>query len=194
MAQQTEQYGIRDVDGLEAPLAGTYEIDRAHSMVEFVSRYLMVTKVRGRFGQFSGQVHIADDPLESSVEVTVDAGSIDTRDETRDQHLRGEDFLAVDTYPTLEFRSTRLERSAEGWRLVGDLTVRGVTREVALDVEFDGAAADPWGNTRIAFTASTEIDREDWGLTWNKTLETGGVLVGRKIVIELTVQATAKQG
>jgi len=189
MAQVLTHPGTRVVDGVEVPTAGTYQIDRAHSMVEFVGRYLVVTKVRGRFGDFAGTINIAEDPFASSVEVTVQAASIDTREEMRDNHLRGEDFLAVDKYPTLEFRSSRLEPAGKGWRLVGDLTIRGVTREVGFDVQFDGTAADPWGNTRLAFTASTEIDREDWGLTYNKALETGGVLVGRKVGIELTVQA-----
>lgn len=189
---QTTTPRTRSLDGLDLPLPGTYHIDRSHSMVEFVGRYLMVTKVRGRFGEFSGQINIAENPLDSSVDVTIDANSIDTGEEKRDGHLRSEDFLAVDKYPALTFKSTRVERSGAGWKLVGDLTIRDVTREVVLDVEFDGATGDLWGNSRIAFTARTEIDREDWGLNWNAALETGGVLVGRRVSIELTVQAVAQ--
>ena len=185
--------GARVVNGVEVPPAGTYEIDQSHSMVEFVSRYLMMTKVRGRFTRFSGTVKIADEPLQSSVDVTVQAASVDTGDERRDQHLKSPDFLDVERYPTLEFRSTRLEPNGEHWRLEGDLTVRGVTRPVAFDVEYDGAGKDPWGNTRLAFSATTEVDREAWGLTWNQALETGGVLVGRKVLIELAIQALARQ-
>jgi polyisoprenoid-binding protein YceI len=193
MAQITAREGSRVVDGVEVPVAGTYVIDKAHSMVEFVGRYLMVTKVRGRFTDFSGEVEIAEDPLQSSVAVTIDANSVHTGDERRDGHLRSGDFLDVETYPTIEFRSRRLQPSGRDWKLTGDLTLHGVTREVTLDLSFDGFAPDPWGNTRLAFSASTEIDREDWGLTWNAAIETGGVLVGRKVAIELTIQALPKK-
>jgi polyisoprenoid-binding protein YceI len=193
MAQITAREGSRVVDGVEVPVAGTYVIDKAHSMVEFVGRYLMVTKVRGRFTDFSGEVEIAEDPLQSSVAVTIDANSVHTGDERRDGHLRSGDFLDVETYPTIEFRSRRLQPSGRDWKLIGDLTLHGVTREVTLDLSFDGFAPDPWGNTRLAFSASTEIDREDWGLTWNAAIETGGVLVGRKVAIELTIQALPKK-
>jgi polyisoprenoid-binding protein YceI len=127
------------------------------------------------------------------VAVTIDANSVHTGDERRDGHLRSGDFLDVETYPTIEFRSRRLQPSGRDWKLTGDLTLHGVTREVTLDLSFDGFAPDPWGNTRLAFSASTEIDREDWGLTWNAAIETGGVLVGRKVAIELTIQALPKK-
>ncbi|HWC11016.1 MAG TPA: YceI family protein [Acidimicrobiales bacterium] len=175
------------------PVAGVYEIDKSHSMVEFVSRHLMVTKVRGRFSEFSGAITVGQTAAESSVEVTIDAASIDTRDEKRDAHLRSEDFLDVENHPTLEFRSTDVEVvDDERLRVTGDLTIRGVTRPVTLDATFDGEFSDPWGGQRIGFSASTEIDREDWGLTWNVALETGGVLVARKARLELTVSAVRK--
>ena len=175
------------------PAAGVYEIDKSHSMVEFVSRHLMVTKVRGRFSEFSGTITIGETPEESSVEVTIDAASIDSRDEKRDGHLRSPDFLDVENHPTIEFRSTDVEViDDERLRVTGDLTIRGVTRPVTLDATFDGEFADPWGNQRVGFSASTEIDREDWGLTWNVALETGGVLVARKARLELTVSAVRK--
>jgi polyisoprenoid-binding protein YceI len=175
------------------PAAGTYEIDTSHSMVEFVSRHLMVTKVRGRFSEFSGAITVGETPEESSVEVTIDAASIDSRDEKRDGHLRSADFLDVENHPTIEFRSTDVEViDDERVRVTGDLTIRGVTRPVTLDATFDGEFSDPWGNQRIGFSAATEIDREDWGLTWNVALETGGVLVARKARLELTVSAVRK--
>jgi polyisoprenoid-binding protein YceI len=175
------------------PAAGVYEIDKSHSMVEFVSRHLMVTKVRGRFSEFSGAITVGETPEESAVEVTIDAASIDSRDEKRDAHLRSSDFLDVENHPTIEFRSTEVEViDEERLRVTGDLTIRGVTRPVTLDATFDGEFADPWGNQRMGFSAAAEIDREDWGLTWNVALETGGVLVARKARLELTVSAVRK--
>ena len=174
----------------ERPAPGTYEIDRSHSMVEFVGRHLMVTKVRGHFGSYSGAITIAEPPGESSVNVTIDAASIDTGDEKRDAHLRSPDFLDVENHPTLEFRSTGIDvGDDERFRITGDLTVHGETHPVTLDATFDGSFSDPWGGSRVGFTASTEIDREKWGLTWNVPLETGGVLVGKKIRLDLTVSA-----
>ena len=181
---------LRQVNGVELPQPGTYAIDRSHSTVEFVGRHLMITKVRGRFAEFDGQIHIADVPEESSTEVTIQAASISTADEKRDGHLVSADFFDVEQHPTIVFRSTGVEPGKGGaWKLNGELTVRGVARPVTLDLEFDGASPDPWGGERIAFTASTDVDREDWGLTWNQALETGGVLVGKKVRIELNVQA-----
>ena len=180
---------LRQVNGVEVPLAGTYAIDKSHSTVEFVGRHLMITKVRGRFTDFEGLVTIADEPLESSVEATIQAASVDTGDEKRDGHLVGPDFFDVENFPTLQFRSTGVEAAKRGaWKLLGDLTIHGVTRPVTLDLEFDGSSPDPWGGTRIAFTAATEVDREDWGLTWNVALETGGVLVGKKATLEIEAE------
>jgi polyisoprenoid-binding protein YceI len=150
----------------------------------------MVTKVRGHFGSYSGAITIAEPPGESSVNVTIDAASIDTGDEKRDGHLRSPDFLDVENHPTLEFRSTGIDvGDDERFRITGDLTVHGETHPVTLDATFDGSFSDPWGGSRVGFTASTEIDREKWGLTWNVPLETGGVLVGKKIRLDLTVSA-----
>ena len=185
--------GTRTVDGVQLPEAGRWEIDRSHSSVEFAVRHLMVSKVRGRFGEFSGSLHIGEIPEDSSVEVVIDAASIDTRDSGRDEHLRSPDFLDTATYPTLAFRSTAVRRAGKRWEVDGELTVRGVTRPVTLDVEFEGAATSPWGQQVASFTAGTELDREDFGLTWNQALETGGVLVGRKVRIELSVEAILQQ-
>jgi polyisoprenoid-binding protein YceI len=180
----------REYQGVQIPEAGTYVIDQGHTTVEFVGRHLMITKVRGRFTDFSGHLSIGDSPEDSSAEVTINAASVDTSDEKRDGHLRSADFLDVENYPTITFRSTRVEVGSGGRaKITGDLTIKDVTRPVTLDVEFEGAAPDPWGGQRLGFSASAEIDREDWGLTWNVALETGGVLVGRKIRLEFNVQA-----
>ncbi len=180
----------RTIPGVDLPPAGAYQIDPAHTDVEFVARHLGISKVRGRFAAFSGTVEIAEDPLVSSVEVTIEAASIDTRSEDRDAHLRSGDFLDVEAHPHLTFRSTGVRHTrGDRFEVDGELTVRGVTRPVTLDVQYLGTARDPWGGDRIAFTASTELDREAFGLTWNQALETGGVLVGKKVRIELDVQA-----
>lgn len=181
---------LATLDGIELPAAGTWEIDPAHSTVGFVARHLMIAKVRGRFGAFSGTLHVADDPDASWAGVTIDASSIDTREERRDAHLRSPDFLDVANHPTLGFRSTGLHRTGERtFELPGELTIRGVTRPVTLAVEFEGLTIDPWGNTRAVFSAETQIDREEFGLTWNQVLETGGVLVGRDVKIQIEIEA-----
>ena len=190
MAQHTSTSTTHEQRARTQPAAGVYEIDTAHSMVEFVSRHLMVTKVRGRFTDFSGTITVGESPEESAVEVTIDAASIDTGDEKRDGHLRSADFLDVENHPTLEFRSTAVEAIDDERLLVtGDLTIRGVTRPVTLDATCDGEFSDPRGGRRVGFSATTEVDREDWGLTWNVALETGGVLVSKKLTFELEIQA-----
>jgi polyisoprenoid-binding protein YceI len=189
MAQAT----ARKVSELQLPTPGTWDIDQAHSNVGFVARHLMVAKVRGGFSAFSGNVTIGERPEDSSVTATIDAASIVTGDEMRDGHLRSPDFLDVEKYPTLEFRTTRVRQTGESTlQAEGELTIRGVTRPVTLDVEYLGLAMDPFGNEHAAFSATTEIDREEWGITWNKALETGGVLVGKRVKIELDIQAIRK--
>ncbi|HEV3353281.1 MAG TPA: YceI family protein [Acidimicrobiales bacterium] len=186
---------LRTYDRREIPAAGSYAIDPSHTSVEFVGRHLMITKVRGRFPDVSGTIIIDDDPARSHVEVVMDVATLDTGNTDRDNHLRGADFFEADRYPTITFRSTKVEEGRSGtWNVTGDLTVRDVTRPVTLEVDFDGASASPFGDERIAFSAATEVDREDWGLTWNVALETGGVLVGKKVRIELNVQAVAGPG
>jgi len=183
----------RQYKGAAVPAPGVYDLDQAHSTVGFVARHLMISKVRGRFADFSGSVHVGVVPEESSVEVTIDAASIETSQEQRDAHLRGADFFDVETYPTLRFKSTSVALDGEQWKVTGDLTVRDVTRPVVLDVEFEGANTTPWGTQAVGFEASTEIDREDWGLTYNQALEAGGVVVGKKVRIELDVEAVLRQ-
>jgi polyisoprenoid-binding protein YceI len=176
--------------GVEIPVPGTYELDPSHTHVGFVARHLMVSKTRGSFPGVAGTVVIADDPLASRVDVTIETAGVETGDERRDGHLRSDDFLAADRYPVMTYRSTAVHEVAPGrWAVDGDLTVRDVTRPVRLAVTFEGALVDPWGNTRIAFAASAEIDREDFGLTWNQVLEGGGVLVGKKVMIEIEAEA-----
>ncbi len=183
----------REYRGTVVPAPGVYDLDQAHTTVEFIARHLMITKVRGRFGTFSGAVTIAEVPEESSVEVTIDASSVDTSQAQRDEHLRSADFLDVEHYPTLTFTSTGVTLDGDDWKVAGDLTVHGTTRPVVLQVEFDGANTTPWGTQAVAFSASTEIDREEWGLTYNQALETGGVVVGKKVRIELNVEAVLRQ-
>jgi polyisoprenoid-binding protein YceI len=176
---------------LVAPPEGDWEIDAGHSDVTFTARYMMLTKVRGRFGTHAGTIHIGDGPEDSWAEVSIDAASVDTNHQMRDDHLRSPDFLHVEGFPTLTFRSTHVERTGPATlRVTGDLTIKDVTRPIVLDVEYGGyAARDLMDRSRIAFTAKTEIDRDDFGITWNQALETGGVLVGKKVGIELDVQA-----
>jgi polyisoprenoid-binding protein YceI len=194
MSTTTNETTLREVNGRLIPAAGTYVIDASHSTVEFVARHLMISKVRGRFAEFDGRIDIAEAPEQSTTEVTINAASVDTGDQTRDGHLVTGDFFNVEEYPTLVFSTTSVEPAkGDAWKLHGELTVRGETRPVVLDVEFDGAAQDPWGGSRIGFTASTELDREEWGLTWNQALEAGGVLVGKKVKVELAIQAV-RQG
>lgn len=180
----------KTVNGVEIPAPGVWEIDPSHSVAAFSVRHMMVAKVRGRFGSFAGTIAIGEQPEDSSVQVTIDAASIDTRDEKRDAHLRSPDFFDVETYPTLTFRSTGFDRTGDTtFELPGELTIHGVTRPVVLAAEYLGVSPDPWGGTRAGFSATTEIDREDFGLTWNQALETGGVVVGKRVKIELEVQA-----
>jgi polyisoprenoid-binding protein YceI len=149
----------------------------------------MITKVRGRFTTFSGVVTIAEDPLQSSVEAEVDLASVTTGDEQRDAHLKSEDFFHVEKHPVMQFKSTSIKPDGDDYILTGDLTVAGKTRSVDFELEFDGIEKDPWGGTRAGFSAETEISRKDWELTWNVALETGGVLVGDKVKIELDIEA-----
>jgi polyisoprenoid-binding protein YceI len=171
------------------PTTGTYTIDASHSHVGFKVRHLMVSKTRGRFTDFEAVVAIAEQPLESTLEVSVDLASVDTRDAQRDEHLRAADFFDVANHPTMTYRSTGVREVGAGrFAVDGELSLRGITKPLSLDVTFDGTATDPWGGERAAFTATAEIDREDFGLTWNQALETGGVLLGKKVEIEIEAE------
>ncbi len=181
-------------NGTNAAGAATWNIDPTHSLVEFSAKHMMITTVKGRFGDVKGTLAIDEaNPDRSSVEVEIAAASIDTRTEQRDAHLRSADFLDVETHPSIIFRSRRVEgaanRPGDEFRVVGDLTIRGTTREVTLDASYDGRGRDPWGGERVSFSARTKVDRRDFGLTWNQALEAGGILVGNDIKIEIEVQA-----
>ena len=183
---------LRTRDDRVIPVAGVYDIDGAHTSVEFVGRHLMITKVRGRFSDVRGRITIGEEPDDSHVEVEIASTSLSTGNDDRDAHLRSGDFFDVEHYPTITFRSTRVTALPDGaWGVVGDLTVRDTTRAVSLQVDFDGADISPIGDERIGLSAATDINREDFGLSWNIGLETGGVLVGKVARIELAVQAIA---
>ncbi|MFN2544582.1 MAG: YceI family protein [Actinomycetota bacterium] len=181
-------------EGAGAPPTGAWKIDPGHTNVGFVARHLMLTKVRGRFTEVEGAITIGETADASSVEVRVKADSIDTGNDGRDEHLRSADFLDVDTFSELVFRSTKVEITGDTTlKVTGDLTIRDTTRPLVLDVEYEGVGPDPWGGTRVSFTAKTEIDREEWGITWNAALESGGVLVSKKVQIELDIQAVLQK-
>lgn len=186
----SDQPTTRTVDNRAVPAVGQWTIDPTHSTVAAVARHLMVTKVRGHFASFSGFINVAENPEDSSVEVTIDAASITTGTEDRDNHLKSADFLDVENYPTLTFRSTSVEAVGEKWTLTGNLTIRNITQPIVLDMEFLGVANDPWGNAKAAFAASAELERRNWDLTWNVPLAQGGVLVSDKFKIEIEAQAT----
>lgn len=168
----------------------TWFIDPAHTRATFTARHMMIANVHGQFNQVEGVVDFNEaDPTKSTVDVKIAAASIDTREEKRDTHLKSQDFLEVEKYPYLLFKSTKAEKTGENTgRLRGNLTIRDVTRPVVLDVEYNGQAKTPWGSVNAGFTASTKIYRKDWGLNWNVALETGGWLVGDIVTINLEVE------
>jgi polyisoprenoid-binding protein YceI len=172
----------------------TWAIDPAHTSVEFAVKHLMISTVRGRFSDLSGTVELDDqNPAGSTVEVRIDVASIDTRQADRDAHLRSADFFDVEHFPTMRFMSTRIVRDGDALRVEGDLTIRGVTRPVALRVTEEGRTQDPWGNERVGYSASTRINRRDFGLTWNQALETGGFVVGDEVKISADVEVVRQQ-
>ncbi len=173
--------------------AGTWVIDPSHSSVEFTIRHLMVSKVRGRFDTFSGTITVGEDPTASSVEVTIDPGSVDTRDSGRDEHLRSSDFFHVEAHPTWTFKSTHVESHGDSWRVHGHLTMRGATRPVDFVVEYNGTQAHPMGGTRAGFSAELEINRKDWDINFNAALEGGGLMLGDKVKINLEVEAALQE-
>jgi polyisoprenoid-binding protein YceI len=177
-----------------ASLTGDYTLDPAHTTIGFVARHAMVTKVRGGFNEFTGTIHLdGADPSKSSAEVTVQIASVDTRNEQRNGHLLSGDFFEQEKFPEMTFRSTAIAAKGDDeFVLTGDLTIKGVTRSVEFEVEFTGAAVDPYGNNRVGFEAKSQVNRKDFGLNFNATLETGGVLVSDKIQLEIEVSAIKK--
>ncbi len=180
--------------GVDVPGKGTWKLDPNHTVVGAVARHLVVTKVRGKFNVFGGAIHVGDSVEDSWAELEIDAASIDTGVPDRDNHLRSADFLDVEHHPRITYRSTRVEQTGPSTlRVVGDLTIRGVTRPVALDVTYEGTFPDPWGGRRAAFSATGELEREAWEMTWNVALEAGGVLVSKTIQLEIEAQAVEQE-
>jgi len=176
-----------------APATGTktaWKLDPSHTIAEFSAKHLMITTVKGRITDIEGIIYTDEKDLNnSSVEATLKAISLDTRTDQRDQHLRSADFLDVEKFPEIRFRSTRIQGDRQSFKLTGDLTIRDVTKPITLDVEFEGQTKDPWGGERVGFSATGKIDRREFGLTWNQALEAGGVVVGNDIKISLEVEA-----
>ena len=172
-------------------LTGDYTIDPAHSRIGFAVRHAMVTNVRGEFAEYEGKLHLdGANPANSTAELVIKVGSVDTNQAQRDEHLRTGDFFTAETYPEITFTSTSAEEVGDDtYRLHGDLTIKGVTRPITLDLEFTGSATDPYGLNRVGFEGGTTLDRTDWGLTYNAALETGGVLIGEKVKLVLDVSA-----
>jgi polyisoprenoid-binding protein YceI len=180
----------RTVAGDLLPAAGAWRIDPGHAEVAFIGRHFMLTRVRGRFRDVTGEVRIADDPAASTVAVTIGMASVSSGNDARDEHLRSAEMFDVERWPTATYRSTRVvwARGAEA-TVDGELTIRGVTRQVPLAVRFLGHARDPWGSDRAMFSATARVNREDFGITWNVALETGGVMVGKKVKLEIEGEA-----
>ncbi len=182
--------------GFDAPttaiddISGDYTLDVSHSRLGFVARHAMVTKVRGQFGAFTGTATIDEaTPSSSKVELSIDVASVETGSADRDGHLKSGDFFDAETYPTITFTSTDVQRDGSDWTITGDLTIKDVTKPVTIEFAQTGSARDPFGNLRVGFEGETTINRKDWGLTWNAALETGGVLVSEKIKLEFDVSA-----
>ncbi len=183
----------RQVNGVPLPSAGTWKVDPGHAEVGFVGRHFMLTKVRGRFTGVEASVEIGERPEESRVTAVIDMASVDSGDKTRDDHLRSGDFFDVEKHPKASFASTSVTWQGSKGTMTGDLTIKGVTRPVTLDVDYLGYARDPWNNDRAVFSAHGKVNREDWGLTWNMALETGGILVSKEIELTLEIE-TIREG
>ncbi len=168
--------------------AGTWTIDPTHTHVGFTVRHMMVAKVRGSFSDYTADITVAENPLESKLSVVVQMASIDTGNADRDGHLRTNDFFSIDEFPTMTLTSTGIEAKGDDYVLHADLTIKGVTQPVAFDLEFAGTGQDPWGNTKAGFTATGTINRKDFGIEWNAPLETGGVLIGEQVKIEIDAE------
>jgi polyisoprenoid-binding protein YceI len=180
----------RVVDGATVPVAGTWNFDTTHSTLEFSVRHLMVGKVRGRFTSWSGAAHVAEDPKDSWVEVEVDLSSVDTNDDKRDEHLRSSDFFDVEGNKFMTFKSTKVEGKGDHWTVTGDLTLNHVTKPVVLDLEVGGVVEkDPWGLARAGFDGETEINREEFGVSYNAPMEAGGLLIGKNVKVKFEVEA-----
>jgi polyisoprenoid-binding protein YceI len=184
----------RLVNGVEYPAPGVYDIDASHTELGFAVRHMAVSKVRGRFSTFEGTIEIGENPADSKVSVTIDAGSVDTRDETRDQHLRTNDFFDVENHPTWKFVTTAIKPvGPTEFKVEGDLTIRGVTRPVTLDANLEGVVTDPYGNHRVGFSARTSINRDDFDVSFGAVMEAGGLVVAKKVDIEIELEAVRRK-
>lgn len=189
----TQSVATETLRPIQVPSPGSWTADTAHTSVGFVARHLVFSKVRGQFDRYEVDVTIGDTPEDSSVLVTIEAASINTGEARRDEHLRSPDFLDVERYPAITFASTSVKQvGGSNLRIHGDLTIRDTSRQIVLDAEFSGLVSDPWGNKHAIFEAGAELDREDFGITWNQALETGGVLVGKKVSLAIDVQLLPK--
>jgi polyisoprenoid-binding protein YceI len=181
----------RTVNGVEYPAVGSYVLDTMHTTIGFTVRHMAVSKVRGSFSRYDATLELAEKPEDSKVSVTIEADSVDTRDENRDNHLRTNDFFDVPNHPTWTFVSTAIEaESPTEWKVTGDLTIRGVTKPVTLDATLEGVVKDPYGNHRVGFSAKTSINREDFNVAFGAVMEAGGLVVAKKVDIEIELEAT----
>lgn len=189
----TSTAGTRDFEGVTIPAPGIFDLDPAHTRIGFSARHMMVSKVRGRFAEFTGSITVADDPLQSTAQADIQAGSIDTGQPDRDGHLVSADFLNVEKFPELTFRSSRITGHQRNvFTVLGELTIKDVTRQVELTLEIEGVGNSPYGKQVMGFTLTTEISREDYGMTWNVAVEGGGVLVGKTVKIEIEGEAVRR--
>ncbi|HEU5431474.1 MAG TPA: YceI family protein [Thermomicrobiales bacterium] len=180
---------------MDTAIATVWKIDQSHSVIEFAVKHMMFATVKGRFTKFEGEIDTEGDFTHGKVSVTIDADSVDTRDAKRDEHLRTNDFFGAGEHPQITFRSTRVEQeSGDRFKVYGDLTIRDTTNPVVLEVEFNGSGVNPWGQTVASYSATTRIDREDYGLTWNAALEQGGFLVGNEVKINLELEVVKQEG
>lgn len=182
----------RTVDGQLLPGAGTWDIDPGHTELAFIGRHFMVTKVRGRFTDVAGQVVVAGDMSASSLDVTIGMASVESGNQVRDDHIRSAELFDVESYPTATFRSTSVDWRGTRGTVHGELTIHGVSRQVPLEVSFEGYVRDPWGGDRAIYSARTKVNREDFGITWNVALEAGGVLVSKEIQIEIELETVRR--
>jgi polyisoprenoid-binding protein YceI len=190
---ETATESTRTFHSLTIPAPGIFDLDPAHTRIGFSARHMMVSKVRGRFADFTGSITVAAEPLESTAEAVIKTASIDTGSDDRDQHLIGPDFLNVEKFPEITFTTTKvIARHGNEFTVLGNLTIKDVTRPVELTLELEGVGNSPWGKQVLGFSMSTEIDREDFGITWNVALETGGVLVGKTVKIEIEGEAVRR--
>jgi polyisoprenoid-binding protein YceI len=189
----TQTAGTREYQGETIPAPGTFDLDPAHTTFGFSARHMMVSKVRGHFDEFTGSITIAEEPLASTAEAVIKTASITTGSADRDKHLVSEDFLDVQAYPEMSFRTERVTwRSGSTFTVLGHLTIKGVTRPVELALELEGVGTSPWGQQVLGFSLAGEINREDFGMTWNVGLETGGVLVGKTVKLEIEGEAVRR--